>query len=180
MVQRLWANGVVPVFNGPDESTGKMYYKPGAKAPLSLNKYEPYNFLTASGDWIELQILDKRGWVKSSAMLAQLPDAVIAEKYRERREAFNSVISAGKFKALYAGVQEKGDHVVFFVNDNWHRVSRDTQEAWTKKLFEIWVGMGAVRYLDQPADHIDLEVTHVASKRVLAKWGSILGYRSTE
>jgi hypothetical protein len=175
---RVWSmKKEIPVFNGPSEDSGRMFYAPTAKPAMTLDEYEPYELLAVSGDWSQVKILSQSGWVRSSSISRFLPYSVTVERQQDRMDVFNSTMTDNKWRGMYAGARYNNSVLVVLVNDTWHLASEDAQQGWTMNVVRLWVSLGAVRYLDESLNNLDVEIRHVDSNRVLAKWNSIRGFR---
>lgn len=56
---------------GPDEKSGRFYFKPGAERALTLDKNSKYRVIEQQGDWVRVQVYGKPGWVRTRNLAEQ-------------------------------------------------------------------------------------------------------------
>jgi hypothetical protein len=177
-----YALNKAPCYKGPSKSSGRYFYKPDARAPMTLTANEKYAVLESKDGWSRVRffppdISEKTGLVESKDLAASLP-ATTAEKIRsERFNGVNDLLGSGKWRGVHAGMRLNGKKLTLLVSDQWHLLSHDRKEAYFKDAYVLFFSIGKVRNIDEKPDDYEMDVRHSESGRVLATWGSLFGFR---
>jgi len=173
--ETLFVTRKAPLYNGPSESSGRFWFSRRAKKPVTLLKGEAVTVLARSGDWVEVDQFGKTAWVQAT----NVGNRSLAEESdvrSERMRTFNQLESEA-WPGLYDGARDQGQVLTIFVRDRWNYMSKDMREAFVQKTMTLYFGMGAVRHIPEKLEAYTVEVKHDESGRVVARWGSILGFR---
>ena len=99
---------------------------------------------------------------------------------QERLDTFDWTNRQNTRRDIYAGIALDGFKLTLKVKDSWHGLSRDAREVFVRDCFTHWIGLGAVRGISEKPEDYAIEVRHEGSNRLLAQWGSTLGFRPTD
>lgn len=180
--QTVYALEEAPCYNGPSKSSGRFFFSPTAKAPTTLMKDDKYVVLETRDDWSKVQLFpsnisQKTAWVESKYLATARGAATEQRIARERLQSFNELEREGRWKSVYAGVEQDGKKLTFHVKDSWNRMSKDLKEAFVRDCYTLFFSMGGPRNIQERPEDFTIEVRHSASHRLVATWDALFGFR---
>lgn len=175
--EELYAIDNAPTYNGPSKQSGRFFFNPTAQKPLTLNKGEAYQVRSREGIWVQVDVFGRAPWVESHH-LANTPSAdSVKEKYKERLESFNYLMSTGQLSRIYAGVNQNDKELTLKVNSAWRILSASEKEGFVREAFILFMGMGGARGLKERPGDYKIKIVPVGGGRTLATWDDWAGFK---
>lgn len=180
--QTVYALATVPCYKGPSKSSGRFFFSPTAKAPMTLTKGDKYIVLETRDGWSKAQLFpsnisQETAWVESKYLATTRDAAAEQQIARERLQSFDKLERGGRWKGVYAGVEQDGKKLTFHVKDSWNQMSKDLKETFVRDCYTLFFSMGGPRNIQERPEDFTIEVRHNESHRVVATWGALFGFR---
>lgn len=172
--ETLFAKKHVPMYNGPNKASGRMWFSKQATKPMSAEKGEAVYLTGREGEWDQIDVFGKDAWVQNN-LIGPRGDDAIARERAERLQQFTDAEGNG-WPLLFRGMRGNSSQLTLFVSSQWERMSPDERSDWLQKAMTVYLAMGANRNISEKLEDYTVEVKHEGNWRVLASWGAGRGY----